>query len=165
MQIILMDKLKKNKVTKYYDNIDMVNYIKYGPAYATEGDAGLDIRCCEEKEFFLYPGQTKLVSTGLKIWIDDPKLAGMLIPRSGLGHKNNLVLGNGTGLLDSTYQGELFVSLWNRSQDDISITINPGDKIAQLVIVPVVQASFEVVDKFHAPTVRGDGGFNSTGLK
>ena len=130
------------------------------PAYATPGSAGLDLRACVEQSLTLVPGATSLIPTGLSIHIADPGLAAMILPRSGLGHKHGIVLGNLVGLIDSDYQGPLMVSCWNRGQADF--TIQPLDRIAQLVIVPVVQASFRVVDDFDAST-RGSGGFGSTG--
>lgn len=130
------------------------------PAYATEGSAGLDLRACIDEPITLQAGQTVLIPTGLAIYLDNPQLCAMLLPRSGLGHKNGIVLGNLVGLIDSDYQGELKVSLWNRGQE--SFTIQPFDRIAQMVIVPVVQAAFEVVDEFNA-SARGVGGFGSTG--
>ena len=130
------------------------------PHYATEGSAGLDLRACIDGELKLQPGQTELIPTGIAIHIADPGLAAMLIPRSGMGHKHGIVLGNLTGLIDSDYQGQLFVSCWNRSSTEFSI--NPGDRIAQMVLVPVVQAQFNVVDDFDQSD-RGEGGFGSTG--
>lgn len=130
------------------------------PAYATDGSAGLDLRALLDAPFILEPGQTTLLKTGLAIYIGDPNLAAVILPRSGLGHKNGIVLGNLVGLIDSDYQGELMVSCWNRGQ--AAFTINPGERIAQLVFVPVVQADFEIVKDFHA-TERGAGGFGSTG--
>ncbi|XXQ68977.1 dUTP diphosphatase [Neisseriaceae bacterium B1] len=130
------------------------------PAYATEGSAGLDLRACIDEAITLEAGQTVLIPTGLAIYLDNPQLCAMLLPRSGLGHKNGIVLGNLVGLIDSDYQGELKVSLWNRGQE--AFTIQPFERIAQMVIVPVVQAAFEVVDEFNA-SARGVGGFGSTG--
>lgn len=132
------------------------------PAYATPGSAGLDLRACLEQPLQLVPGQTELIPTGMAIHIDDPAYAAMILPRSGLGHKNGIVLGNLVGLIDSDYQGELMISMWNRGQD--VYTIQPGDRIAQLVIVPVIQAKFEVVAQF-GDSERGSGGFGSTGQK
>jgi len=131
------------------------------PAYATPGAAGLDLRALLDAPLVLEPGQTTLIQTGLSIYIGNPHFAAVILPRSGLGHKHGIVLGNGTGLIDSDYQGELMVSCWNRGQ--AAFTIHPGERIAQLVIVPVVQAQFEVVDAFHAASDRGAGGFGSTG--
>ncbi len=131
------------------------------PAYATPGSAGLDLRACLDQALALAPGQTVLIPTGLSVYLGDPGLAAMLLPRSGLGHKHGIVLGNLVGLIDSDYQGPLMVSCWNRS--DTAFTVQPMERIAQMVIVPVVQASFEVVDQFHAPSDRAEGGFGSTG--
>ena len=130
------------------------------PHYATEGSAGLDLRACVDGELTLAAGQTALIPTGIAIHIGDPQYAAMLIPRSGMGHKHGIVLGNLTGLIDSDYQGQLFVSCWNRGNAEF--TINPGDRIAQMVIVPVVQADFNIVESFEQ-TDRAEGGFGSTG--
>lgn len=130
------------------------------PAYATPGSAGLDLRACLDAAVTLEPGQTFLVPTGLAIHIADPGLAAVILPRSGLGHKHGVVLGNLVGLIDSDYQGQLMVSVWNRSQT--AFVIQPMERIAQLVIVPVVQAQFRVVEEFGASD-RGEGGFGSTG--
>lgn len=130
------------------------------PAYATDGSAGLDLRVLADAPQTLDPGETTLLKTGLAIYIADPGLAAVILPRSGLGHKNGIVLGNLVGLIDSDYQGELMVSCWNRGKT--AFTINPGERIAQLVFVPVVRADFELVADFHA-TQRGSGGFGSTG--
>jgi dUTP pyrophosphatase len=130
------------------------------PAYATAGSAGLDLRACLDAPVTLEPGQTELLPTGLAIYIEDPSLCAMILPRSGLGHKHGIVLGNLVGLIDSDYQGQLFVSCWNRGQT--TFVVEPGERIAQLVLVPVVQADFEVVDEFHA-SERADGGFGSSG--
>ena len=130
------------------------------PTYATEGSAGLDLRACVEAPMTLEPGQTELIPTGMAIYIEDPSLCAMILPRSGLGHKHGIVLGNLVGLIDSDYQGQLFVSCWNRG--DTTFTIEPGERIAQLVLVPVVQGDFEFVDEFIA-TDRGEGGFGSSG--
>lgn len=130
------------------------------PSYATPGSAGLDLRACLDAAVTLEPGQTVLVPTGLAIHIADPGLAAVILPRSGLGHKHGVVLGNLVGLIDSDYQGQLMVSVWNRSQT--AFVIQPMERIAQLVIVPVVQAQFRVVDEFGASD-RGEGGFGSTG--
>ncbi len=130
------------------------------PAYATDGSAGLDLRAVLDQPHELKPGETTLIKTGLAIYIADPHLAAVILPRSGLGHKHGIVLGNLVGLIDSDYQGELMVSCWNRGQS--TFTINPGERIAQLVFVPVVRAEFEMVAEFHA-TQRGAGGFGSTG--
>lgn len=130
------------------------------PAYATPGSAGLDLRACIDAALVIEPGQTVLIPTGLAIHIGDPGLAAMVLPRSGLGHKHGIVLGNLVGLIDSDYQGALMVSCWNRGA--LAFTVQPLDRIAQLVIVPVVQASFRVVETFGA-SARGSGGFGSTG--
>jgi dUTP pyrophosphatase len=130
------------------------------PAYATLGSAGLDLKAAIDSPLELAPGQTVLIPTGLSIFIDDPGYAGLILPRSGLGHKHGIVLGNLVGLIDSDYQGPLMVSAWNRSQTPF--TIAPLERLAQLVIVPVVQAAFEKVETFDA-TARGEGGFGSTG--
>ena len=130
------------------------------PAYATPGSAGLDLRACIDAALVIEPGQTVLIPTGLAVHIGDPGLAAMILPRSGLGHKHGIVLGNLVGLIDSDYQGPLMVSCWNRGAT--TFTVQPLDRIAQLVIVPVVQASFRRVDSFAA-TDRGEGGFGSTG--
>ena len=130
------------------------------PEYATSGSAGLDLRACLDAPLTLHPGETQLIRTGLSIYIEDPSLAAMLLPRSGLGHKHGIVLGNLVGLIDSDYQGELMVSCWNRGQD--SFTIEVGDRLAQMVLVLVVQAEFELVEEFQQ-TERGDGGFGHSG--
>ena len=131
------------------------------PAYATPGSAGLDLRACLDAPVVLAPGQTALIPTGLAIHIADPGLAAMILPRSGLGHKHGIVLGNLVGLIDSDYQGQLMVSAWNRS--DTAFTLQPMERLAQLVIVPVVQAQFNVVDEFSGASERGQGGYGSTG--
>src|SRR5450755_2186147 len=130
------------------------------PAYATAGSAGLDLRACIEVPLILAPGQTQLIPTGLAIHIADPHLAAMILPRSGLGHKHGIVLGNLVGLIDSDYQGPLMVSCWNRGH--AAFTVQPFERIAQLVVVPIVQASFRVVDEFGASD-RGTSGFGSSG--
>ena len=130
------------------------------PAYATAGSAGLDLRACIDAPLELPPGKAELLPTGLAIWVEDPSLAAMILPRSGLGHKHGIVLGNLVGLIDSDYQGQLMVSCWNRSAT--AYTVQPGERIAQLVLVPVVQAELEVVEEFVA-TARGAGGFGSSG--
>ena len=129
-------------------------------AYATNGAAGLDLRACLEAPLVIAPGETKLIPTGMAIHLDDPGLAAMILPRSGLGHKHGIVLGNLVGLIDSDYQGQIFVSCWNRGKE--SFTIQPLERIAQMVIVPVVQVGFNIVDNF-AESDRGAGGFGSTG--
>ncbi|MDP3814442.1 dUTP diphosphatase [Pseudomonas sp.] len=130
------------------------------PQYATPGSAGLDLRAMLKQELLLEPGQTVLISTGLSIYIGDPGLAAMILPRSGLGHKHGIVLGNLVGLIDSDYQGELMVSCWNRGQSAFSIAV--GERIAQLILVPVVQAHFELVEQFDE-SQRGAGGFGHSG--
>ena len=130
------------------------------PAYATPGSAGLDLRACLTEPLTLAPNAWQLVPTGIAIWLKDPGYAAMILPRSGLGHKHGIVLGNLVGLIDSDYQGQLMVSAWNRS--DVAFTIEPMERIAQLVIVPVLQATFNVVTEFP-PTQRGEGGYGSTG--
>ncbi len=130
------------------------------PAYATKGSAGLDMRACLKEPHTLKPGDTLLIPSGIAIHIEDSRYAAMLLPRSGLGHKHGIVLGNLVGLIDSDYQGEVMVSCWNRGQSDF--TIQPGDRIAQMVIVPVVRATFEIVTEFDA-SPRGDGGFGHSG--
>ncbi|MFM2481341.1 dUTP diphosphatase [Celerinatantimonas sp. YJH-8] len=130
------------------------------PTYATPGSAGMDLRVCLDEPLTLEPGQTELLPTGIAIHIHDPSLAATILPRSGLGHKHGLVLGNLVGLIDSDYQGELKVSLWNRSAT--AYTIQPGERVAQLVIIPVVQAQFSIVNQFNE-SERGDGGFGHSG--
>ncbi|POW53486.1 dUTP diphosphatase [Candidatus Pantoea alvi] len=130
------------------------------PAYATSGSAGLDLRACLDSALEIAPGMTTLVPTGLAIHIGDPGLAAVILPRSGLGHKHGIVLGNLVGLIDSDYQGQLMVSVWNRGQQ--SFTLQPGDRLAQLVFVPVVQAEFNLVEDFDA-SARGEGGFGHSG--
>ena len=130
------------------------------PAHATEGSAGMDLRACIDESITLSPGDTELIPTGIAIHIEDPGLAATILPRSGLGHKHGIVLGNLVGLIDSDYQGQLFVSMWNRGHQ--SFSIEQGDRIAQLVFVPVVQADFEVVEDFDE-TERGAGGFGHSG--
>ena len=135
------------------------------PEYATAGSAGLDLRACLDEPLNLAPGQTELIATGMAIYIEDPHYAAMILPRSGLGHKHGIVLGNLVGLIDSDYQGPLMVSLWNRGSETFSINI--GDRIAQLVIVPIVQTEFHIVEEFSADNQstneRGTGGFGHTG--
>lgn len=130
------------------------------PEYATEGSAGLDLRACLNETLVLNPGETKLIPTGLAIHIEDNQMAAVLLPRSGLGHKHGIVLGNLVGLIDSDYQGQVFVSCWNRG--DTAFTIEIGERIAQMVFVPVIQAQFEHVTEFNQSN-RGDGGFGHTG--
>lgn len=130
------------------------------PEYATTGSAGLDLRACIDESLEIKPGETHLVPTGMAIHIDDESMAAVILPRSGLGHKHGIVLGNLVGLIDSDYQGQLFVSVWNRGQNDF--TINVGDRMAQLVFVPVVQAKFDIVESFDE-SERAEGGFGHTG--
>ena len=130
------------------------------PAYATPGSAGLDLRALLQADLTLEPGQTVLIPTGLAIHVADPNLAALILPRSGLGHKHGIVLGNLVGLIDSDYQGQLFVSVWNRGHEPFRLT--PLERIAQMIIVPIVQVGFNIVDDFES-SERGDGGFGSTG--
>lgn len=130
------------------------------PAYATEGSAGLDLRACIDQAITLSPGETTLLPTGIAIHIADPTLAAVILPRSGLGHKHGIVLGNLVGLIDSDYQGQLMVSVWNRGQT--SFVIEPGERVAQMVFVPVVQAEFNIVEEFDS-SERGAGGFGHSG--
>ena len=130
------------------------------PHYATDGSAGLDLRACIEAPLTLQAGETQLIPSGIAIHIDDASLAAVLLPRSGMGHKHGIVLGNLVGLIDSDYQGQVYISCWNRGQS--AFEIEPGDRIAQMVFVPVVQAAFEVVDEFDASD-RAEGGFGHTG--
>jgi len=133
---------------------------EYPPSYATAGSAGLDLRACIEHAIELKPGQTELVPSGMAIHLDDPGLAAIVLPRSGLGHKHGIVLGNLVGLIDSDYQGQVLVSIWNRGSTPF--TLNPMERIAQLVIVPVLQVGFNLVEEF-TQSARGAGGFGSTG--
>lgn len=130
------------------------------PAYATSGSAGLDLRACLDVPLAVSPGETTLIPTGIAIHIDDASLAGVILPRSGLGHKHGIVLGNLVGLIDSDYQGQLMVSVWNRGR--IPFVVEPGERIAQMVFVPVIQAEFNIVDDFTSSD-RGDGGFGHSG--
>ncbi|MEI2260157.1 dUTP diphosphatase [Stenotrophomonas indicatrix] len=132
------------------------------PAYATEASAGMDLRAALETALTLQPGDTALVPSGLAIHIADPHLCAVILPRSGLGHRHGIVLGNGTGLIDADYQGPLLISVWNRGRE--AFTIEPGDRIAQLVIVPIARVSLQVVDTF-TDSVRGTGGFGHTGVR
>ncbi|MEM9604422.1 MAG: dUTP diphosphatase [Pseudomonadota bacterium] len=132
------------------------------PEYATPGSAGLDLRACFDADTVLEPGQTLLIPTGMAVHIADPTLAGIVLPRSGLGHKHGIVLGNLVGLIDSDYQGQLFVSAWNRSETPYTVAV--GERIAQFVVVPVVQAAFDIVDAF-VESSRGEGGYGSTGTR
>lgn len=131
------------------------------PTQATLGSAGIDLRACIDTPLVIKAGQTHLVGTGLSIYISDPNYAGLILPRSGLGHKHGIVLGNLVGLIDSDYQGELMVSVWNRSQSDF--TLNPAERMAQYVVVPIVRPVFEIVSEFDQTSVRGVGGFGHTG--
>ena len=130
------------------------------PAYATGGSAGLDLRACLNAPLELPAGRAELLPTGMAIWLENPALAAVILPRSGLGHKHGIVLGNLVGLIDSDYQGQLMVSCWNRGS--VSYTVQPGERIAQLVVVPVVQVDLQIVEEF-VPSARGDGGFGSSG--
>lgn len=147
--------MQKIQIKKINPNVQL-------PEYATIGSAGLDLRADIQEPIQLIAGQTILIPTGLAIYINDPSLAAVLLPRSGLGHKHGIVLGNLVGLIDSDYQGQLFVSCWNRGNFDF--IINPGERIAQMVFVPVAQVSFDVVDEF-IQTQRGEGGFGHSGIK
>jgi dUTP pyrophosphatase len=131
------------------------------PAYATPGSAGLDLRACLDAPLTLQPNAWQLVPTGMAVYLEDPGYAALILPRSGLGHKHGIVLGNLVGLIDSDYQGQLMVSAWNRSST--AFTIEPMERIAQLVVVPVVQAQFKIVQEFPAASLRGEGGYGSTG--
>jgi dUTP pyrophosphatase len=130
------------------------------PEHATAGSAGVDLRACLDQSIVIEPGQTELIPTGIAIYIEDPGLAAMILPRSGLGHKNGIVLGNLVGLIDSDYQGQLFISCWNRGTE--KFVLEPGARLAQMVIVPIVQVDFAVVDEFDL-SQRGSGGFGHTG--
>lgn len=133
------------------------------PTRATEGSAGIDLRACIDEPVAIKAGETKLIGTGMAIYIKDPNFAGIILPRSGLGHKHGIVLGNLVGLIDADYQGELMVSVWNRSDSDF--ILNPAERMAQYMVVPVVRPSFEVVDEFSDDSERGTGGFGSSGIK
>jgi len=130
------------------------------PAYATPGSAGMDLRACIDEDRIIQPGETQLIPTGISIHVEDPELAAILLPRSGLGHKHGIVLGNLVGLIDSDYQGPLMVSCWNRGKENFTLKV--GERLAQMVIVPVVQANFEIVDEFDE-SERGEGGFGHSG--
>ena len=132
------------------------------PEYATDGAAGIDLRACIDNAIILRPKNTALINTGLAIHLEDKNIAAMILPRSGLGHKHGIIMGNSVGLIDSDYQGEILISCWNRSESEF--TINPGERIAQLIIVPIIQAKFEIVDNF-TPSARHAGGFGHTGKK
>ena len=131
------------------------------PSYTTEGSAGMDLRACLDEPLELVPGETQLIKTGISIFVEDPDMAATILPRSGMGHKHGIVLGNLVGLIDSDYQGPLMISCWNRGSE--SFTIQPGDRIAQLVFVPIVRVGFDVVEDF-VETERGEGGFGSSGV-
>ena len=131
------------------------------PNYATDGSAGMDLRACLDKPVTLTPGETKLIPTGISIYIAEQKFAAKILPRSGLGHEHGIILGNGTGLNDSDYQGPLYVSCWNRATQ--AFTIQPGDRIAQILFIPIARPGLQIVDSFEA-THRGEGGFGSTGI-
>lgn len=131
------------------------------PTRATDGSAGIDLRACIDAPITIKAGETKLIGTGLSIYIADPNFAGLILPRSGLGHKHGIVLGNLVGLIDADYQGELMVSVWNRSSTDF--VLEPAERMAQYVVVPVVRPSFEIVDEFTDVSARGAGGFGSSG--
>lgn len=133
------------------------------PTRATDGSAGIDLRACIDEPVVIKAGETKLIGTGMAIYIKDPNFAGIILPRSGLGHKHGIVLGNLVGLIDADYQGELMVSVWNRSDSDF--TLNPAERMAQYMVVPVVRPSFEIVDEFSDDSERGTGGFGSSGIK
>ncbi len=133
------------------------------PTRATDGSAGIDLRACIDEPVVIKAGETKLIGTGMAIYIKDPNFAGIILPRSGLGHKHGIVLGNLVGLIDADYQGELMVSVWNRSDSDF--TLNPAERMAQYMVVPVVRPSFEIVDEFSDDSERGAGGFGSSGVK
>lgn len=133
------------------------------PTRATDGSAGIDLRACIDEPVVIKAGETKLIGTGMAIYIKDPNFAGIILPRSGLGHKHGIVLGNLVGLIDADYQGELMVSVWNRSDSDF--TLNPAERMAQYMVVPVVRPSFEVVDEFSDDSERGTGGFGSSGIE
>ena len=132
------------------------------PAYATDASAGLDLRAALEAPLLLEPGDTALIPSGLAIHLADPTLCAVILPRSGLGHRHGIVLGNGTGLIDADYQGPLMISTWNRGRE--AFTISPGDRIAQLVVLPIVRATLQVVDTFEE-SARGSGGFGHTGVR
>ena len=150
--------MKKNIQVKILDQRIGSDYPL--PAYATPGSAGMDLRACIENDREIKPGETHLIPTGISIHIEDPALAAVILPRSGLGHKHGIVLGNLVGLIDSDYQGPLMVSCWNRGQDNFTLKV--GERLAQLVIVPVVQANFEIVEEF-GESERGEGGFGHSG--
>jgi dUTP pyrophosphatase len=132
------------------------------PKYATDGSAGIDLIACLDEHLHIAPGETHLIPSGIALHIDDKHLAAMILPRSGLGHKHGIVLGNLVGLIDSDYQGQIFISVWNRGQH--SFTVEPGDRVAQMIIVPIALANFKIVEEF-TPSERGAGGFGHTGRK
>lgn len=150
--------MKKNIQVKLLDNRIGKEFPL--PAYATPGSAGMDLRACIDEDRIIQPGETQLIPTGISIHVEDPGLAAVLLPRSGLGHKHGIVLGNLVGLIDSDYQGPLMVSCWNRGQENFTLKV--GERLAQMVIVPVVQANFEIVDEFDE-SERGEGGFGHSG--
>ncbi len=150
--------MKKNIQVKILDKRIGSDYPL--PAYATPGSAGMDLRACIDSDLEIRPGETHLIPTGISVYVEDPELAAIILPRSGLGHKHGIVLGNLVGLIDSDYQGPLMVSCWNRGQTNF--TLNVGERLAQLVIVPIVQATFNIVDEFNE-SERGEGGFGHSG--
>jgi dUTP pyrophosphatase len=160
MGLEAMERLGMNAQTDVELKVLDVRMADQLPAYATSGSAGLDLRACIDEALVIEPGQTVLIPTGLAVHLRDPGLAAMLLPRSGLGHKHGIVLGNLVGLIDSDYQGPLMVSCWNRGSQ--AFTVQPMERIAQMVIVPVIQARFKVVESFESSD-RGAGGFGSTG--
>lgn len=171
IELKILDNLKNNSI--FADNSELQQYRDAGPRYAHEGDAGLDLRACIEKPVTIYPNEAKLINTGLAAWIgsnfcdgsaraSNYTWAGIIIPRSGLGSKHGIVIGNLVGVCDENYQGEIMVSVWNRTSEN-PYTIQPGDKICQMMFVPVFRPDFTIVDDFSDSTVRGENGFGSTG--
>ena len=151
-----------NQIEKLVVQVRKLSSLLYEiPTYATPGSAGLDLRACIENSMMLQPGETKLISSGISIYIENPNYCAMLLPRSGLGHKSGIVLGNLVGLIDSDYQGPIQMSIWNRGTEPF--TINPLDRLAQMVIVPVIQPEFKLVNEY-IESERGEGGFGSTGV-